>query len=152
MFWVGGMLFYVLVLISIIRDPEFKNIKLRLLEKTAVQFRKVSYYVFIILLLSGSILLYSKGMMRLSYNIYEMMRSISILFQLKISLFLLLLASSVYHDFFTGPKTIEYAESNPTLFEKFRKRSALFGKLNLLLSVGIAVLGILGSRGISYFH
>jgi|JI10StandDraft_1071094.scaffolds.fasta_scaffold47966_4 hypothetical protein len=147
MFWVGGMLFYVLVLIVIIRDPEFKNVKLKLLEKTALQFRRVSYFTFSLLFLSGVGALSSKGKILFSNNILETLLSIPILFKLKIGLFLLLLLSSIYHDFFSGPAAFVHAENNPVLFEKFRKRSAFFGRLNLAISISIAVLGILGSRG-----
>lgn len=149
MFWVGGMLFYVLVLISVIRDKEFQNIKLRLLEKTALQFRKVSYYTFLILLLSGIGLLFSKGYLRLTDNFLEIIFSVPLIFRVKILLFLMLLFSSIYHDFFSGPLAFKYSESNSVLFEKFRKRSARFGRINLLISVLIALLGILGSRGLT---
>jgi len=150
MFWVGGMLFYVFVLITIIRDPEFKSVKLRLLEKTALQFRKLSYYTFLFLFLSGIYLLHTKGMINVSYNINELILSIPSLFKLKISLFLLLVISSIYHDYFSGPSAFAYLETNPSLYEKFRKRSAFFGRLNLLVSISIAILGILGSRGFAF--
>lgn len=151
MFWVGGIIFYVLVIISVIRDPDLKNVKLKLLEKTALQFRKVSYVIFLMLTISGTFLLYTKGFLHLTHNIHESIFSIPPVFLLKILLFLVLLFSSLYHDFFSGPATFTYAESDPIQFEKFRKRSALFGRVNLLLSVTIAILGVLGSRGVMSF-
>ncbi len=151
MFWVGGILLYAVIIISVIRDPEFKDVKLRLLEKTALRFRKVSYFIFGVLLFSGTLLVISKGYLQISANLENMTFAIPSMFQLKIFLFVFLVCSSLYHDFFSGPSAFAYVETNPELFEKFRKRSALFGKVNLLISILIAILGILGSRGLVLF-
>ncbi|MCZ8157626.1 MAG: hypothetical protein O9264_16010 [Leptospira sp.] len=151
MFWIGGVIVYALVIIAIIRDPEFKDIKLRLLQKTALQFRRLSYPVYLLLFISGVYLTASKGLLYDLLNFQFGSSSMTKMVVLKVSLFLILVLSSIYHDFFTGPRTFRYAETNPRMFEKNRKLSAFFGKLNLLISVFIGVMGILISRGVSIF-
>lgn len=151
MFWVGGIIFYVLVIIAVIRDSDLKNVKLILLEKTALKFRKVSYVTFLILTISGTCLLYTKGYLLVSHNLEQSLVSIPPIFLVKISLFLILLISSLYHDYVSGPAAFSYAETDPLRFDKFRKRSALFGRLNLFLSIMIAIFGVLGSRGVMSF-
>ncbi|PJZ46377.1 hypothetical protein EHQ30_07700 [Leptospira brenneri] len=151
MIWVGGMIFYVIVVIPVIRNPELKDQKLRLLQLTATQFRKISYYIFVVFILSGTGLLIQKGYFEPS-SIKELWTSnIGFMFIGKITLFSILFLSSLYHDFVTGPKTFTYQFTDTVRFERYRKTSSFFGRFNLLISVTIAVLGILASRGFSIF-
>ncbi len=150
MVWVGGTIFYVIVVISVVRLPEFSEVRLPLIQKTALQFRKISYYLFVIFFISGMFLLSYKGYLNFDSNLEFWTQGVGRMISIKVILFFLLLFSSLYHDFFTGPRTFLYAKTNHQLYEKFRKRSALFGKVNLLISILIAILGILISRGISF--
>ncbi|WP_040507138.1 hypothetical protein [Leptospira wolbachii] len=149
MIWVGGMIFYVIVVIPVIRNPELKDQKLRLLQLTALQFRNISYFVFLVFVISGIGLLYNKGYFE--SNGALLTTNIGYMFLAKIGLFTILFLSSLYHDFVTGPKTFIYLESDPIQYERYRKTSAFFGRFNLLVSVSIALLGILASRGFSLF-
>jgi hypothetical protein len=147
MFWVGGMIFYVLVIISVLRDPELSNYKLILLKKIALQFRKISYFVFLLFFISGIGILYSKGYYTEIFNPIFWQADIGLLLGIKLCLFGLLLISSVYHDFITGPYTFSYLETNTQKYEKYRKLSSFFGRLNLFVSIAIAILGTFISRG-----
>lgn len=151
MVWVGGMIFYVIVLIPVIRNPELKDQKLRLLQLTAIQFRNISYYIFSIFILSGTGILYLKGFFQNGINWELWASNIGFMFMAKIGLFTVLFLSSLYHDFVTGPKTFTYLITDPVRFERYRKTSSFFGRFNLLVSVTIAIFGIFVSRGFSIF-
>ncbi|MCW7480531.1 hypothetical protein [Leptospira kanakyensis] len=151
MVWVGGMIFYVIVVIPVIRNPELKDQKLRLLQLTATQFRNISYYIFFVFILSGFGLLFKKGYFQFGFHWDFWTSNIGLMFMTKIGLFTVLFLSSLYHDFVTGPKTFSYLKTDPVRFERYRKTSSFFGRFNLLISVTIAILGILVSRGFSIF-
>ncbi|WP_246837064.1 hypothetical protein [Leptospira montravelensis] len=151
MIWVGGMIFYVIVFIPVIRNPELKDQKLRLLQLTAIQFRNISYYIFSVLILSGTGILYLKGFFKNGINLELWISNIGYMFITKIILFTILFLSSLYHDFVTGPKTFTYLTTDPVRFERYRKTSSFFGRFNLLVSLTIAIFGIFVSRGFSIF-
>lgn len=151
MIWIGGMIFYVIVVMPVIRNPEFKNQKLKLLQLTALQFRNISYFIFLIFVLSGTGLLHEKGFFHFESGRGLWTSNIGLMFIIKIGLFTVLFLSSLYHDFVTGPKTFVYLTTDPSRHESYRKTSAFFGRFNLLLSVTIAIFGILVSRGFSIF-
>lgn len=151
MIWVGGMIFYVIVFIPVIRNPELKDQKLRLLQLTAIQFRNISYYIFFVLILSGTGILYLKGFFQNGINLELWISNIGYMFITKIILFTILFLSSLYHDFVTGPKTFTYLTTDPVRFERYRKTSSFFGRFNLLVSLTIAIFGIFVSRGFSIF-
>lgn len=151
MIWVGGMIFYVIVFIPVIRNPELKDQKLRLLQLTAIQFRNISYYIFSVLILSGTGILYLKGFFQNGINLELWISNIGYMFITKIILFTILFLSSLYHDFVTGPKTFTYLTTDPVRFERYRKTSSFFGRFNLLVSLTIAIFGIFVSRGFSIF-
>lgn len=149
MIWVGGMIFYVIVVMPVIRNPELKDQKLRLLQLTALQFRNISYYVFSVFIVSGIALLYNKGYFYSNGTLLT--TNIGYMFIAKIGLFIILFLSSLYHDFVTGPKTFIYLKTDPVQYERYRKTSAFFGRFNLIISLSITILGILASRGYSLF-
>lgn len=151
MIWVGGMIFYVIVIMPVIRNPKLKDQKLTLLQLTALQFRSISYFLFLIFITSGFGMLYAKGYLAYGEIISFFTSKIGYMFTLKIGLFLILFLSSVYHDFVSGPKTFVYLEKDSIQYERYRKLSGFFGRFNLLLSLGITILGILVSRGVSVF-
>ncbi|TGM55417.1 hypothetical protein EHQ91_10870 [Leptospira biflexa] len=151
MIWVGGMIFYVIVVMPVIRNPKLHDQKLTLLQLTALQFRKISYYLFLIFLVSGFGILYAKGYLIEGQLVSFFTSNIGYMFLTKIFLFLVLFLSSLYHDFVSGPKTFLYLDQDSVQYERYRKRSGFFGRFNLLLSVSIAILGILVSRGHSLF-
>lgn len=149
MIWVGGMIFYVIVVMPVIRNPELKDQKLRLLQLTALQFRNISYYVFSVFIVSGIGLLYNKGYLYPNGILFT--TNIGYMFIAKIGLFIILFLSSLYHDFVTGPKTFIYLKTDPVQYERYRKTSAFYGRFNLIISLSITILGILASRGFSLF-
>ncbi|MBM9502073.1 hypothetical protein JWG44_17590 [Leptospira sp. 201903071] len=148
-FWIGGMLSYVFVFRPVLKNPDYTNIKLDLFYELALQFRKIAYYLFTVSFASGSAILYWKGYR--PTDIEFLFQNPFSVIACKIFLFCVLVFSSVFHDFFLGPLTQSLIHENPTLWEKYRRKAAFFGRVNLLLSILIAILGILFSRGQNSF-
>ncbi len=147
MFWIGGMLFYVAVFFSVFRSPEFANHKTQLLFKTALRFREISYYIFAILVVSGTINLFFKGYASYYTKISTWFSPGNSVLTTKLILFLVLFVSSLVHDFITGPKAMKAVDIDPIAYDKYRKQASFFGRFNMLLSIVIAILGIMVSRG-----
>ncbi|RHX93265.1 copper resistance protein CopD [Leptospira yasudae] len=149
-FWIGGMLSFVFLFRPVLKKPDYVSVKINLFYEFALQFRKVAYYLFSVSFLSGAGILFWKGY-RLTDLSFLFQNPLSII-SLKIFLFCILVISSVFHDFFLGPLTQRLIHEDPVLWEKYRRQAAFFGRINLLISVLIAVLGILFSRGVNSFQ
>lgn len=148
-FWVGGMLFFVLIFRPVYKDKELSDVKTLLLLKIALQFRKISYYVFIILICSGVGIAYIKGYFDMYSQVSYWISPHGRIFLIKMILFLLLLFSSVLHDFLIGPIAFKEMQNGVRSDSSSRKYASIFGRINLLISLLIAVLGLAYSRGIS---
>ncbi|EMK00871.1 MULTISPECIES: copper resistance protein D [unclassified Leptospira] len=149
-FWVGGMLFFVLIFRPVYKDKELSDVKTILLLKIALQFRKLSYYVFIILIGSGISIAYLKEYFEAYSLISYWISPHGRIFLIKMILFLLLLLSSVLHDFLIGPTAFKEMEKGVRSDSRSRKFASIFGRINLLISLLIAVLGLAYSRGFTF--
>jgi uncharacterized membrane protein len=147
MFWVGGILFYVAVFVSVFRSPEFANYKTQLLFKTALRFREISYYIFAILLVSGTVNIFIKGYATYYAKISTWFLPSNYILTTKLLLFLVLFISSLVHDFVTGPKAMKAVDTDPLMYDRYRRQASFFGRFNMLLSIIIAILGVMVSRG-----
>src|ERR1044071_4428583 len=98
-FWIGGMLFLPLVLLPGIKDhPDRKN----LLMVTGLKFRFYGYIMLAILLLTGLLNLYFRGI-RFSWNFFTDTHWGSLV-SLKVVLFISMIMISLFHDQFAGRK------------------------------------------------
>ncbi len=149
-FWVGGMLFFVLIFRPVYKDKELSDVKTLLLLKIALQFRKLSYYVFIILICSGLSIAYLKGYFEVYSQFSYWVSAHGSIFLAKMILFILLLLSSILHDFLIGPTAFKDMEQGVRSDSRSRKYASIFGRINLLVSLLIAVLGLAYSRGFTF--
>lgn len=139
-FWIGGMLFLPLVLL-----PNIKNHpdRITLLYKTGLKFRFYGWIVLILIILTGLGNLYFKG---LPLNLNFLFGSdFGKVFALKIALFVGMLLISAVHDFYIGTKALEDFTNQPN--PKLKQIASITGRINLLLALIIAFLGVLLSRG-----
>ncbi|GBF38848.1 copper resistance protein D [Leptospira johnsonii] len=149
-FWVGGMLFFVLIFRPVYKDKELSDVKTLLLLKIALQFRKLSYYVFIILFVSGISIAYLKGYFEVYSQFHYWVSPHGRIFLIKMILFFLLLFSSILHDFLIGPNAFKEMQNGVRSDSRSRKYASIFGRVNLLISLMIAVMGLAYSRGFTF--
>lgn len=139
-FWIGGMLFLPLVLLPAIRNT---NNRVSLLHKTGIKFRLYGWIALVGLLATGVYNIYAKGLPFswefLSENSYGQLLGIKLLF------FALMLIIGAIHDFYFGNKAIEeMKQTNESTLKNIARWS---GRVNLLLALLIAFLGVAISRG-----
>lgn len=139
-FWIGGMLFLPLVLLPNIKHhPD----RITLLYKTGMKFRFYGWIVLVLLVLTGIGNLYFKG---LPFSVEFLFGGeFGKLFSLKIGLFVLMLLISAVHDFYIGTKALEDVIENPN--PKFKKIARMTGRINLIIALAIALMGVMLSRG-----
>lgn len=138
--WIGGMLFLPLVLLpSIKHHPD----RVALLYKTGVQFRWYGWAAMVVLALTGLSNLILRGV-PLTWH-FLLKSEYGTLLQYKLAFFLLLLLISGLHDFLFGRKALEEMQQGDNRRLKLFARWS--GRINLLLSLAIAFIGVVLSRG-----
>lgn len=139
-FWIGGMLFLPLILLpSIKNNPE----RIHLLFHTGIKFRFYGWIALIGLIITGITNMFLKG---IPFNLEFLIKNqYGKLLGLKLLFFFTMLLVSGLHDFYVGTKTIEQIQQNKS--ENINQLARWTGRINLLLALSIAFLGVALSRG-----
>jgi putative copper resistance protein D len=136
-FWIGGMLFLPLALLPVIKKhPD----RATLLMETGLKFRLYGYIVLGILLLTGITNIYLRGI-DVSANFFVASRYGNLVI-LKFILFLFILAISFWHDAHARKRLLSEEHNN-----KFKTVARWSGRLMLLISLTMAFVGVVLSRG-----
>lgn len=139
-FWIGGMLFLPLILLPGIRNS---NNRTTLLYKTGVKFRFYGWIALIGLFSTGAYNMYAKG---LSFNWKFLVEDgYGKLLGIKLLAFAMMLIIGAVHDFYIGNKAIEQMQQ--TSEGTLRHIARWSGRINLILALVIAFLGVAISRG-----
>ncbi len=139
-FWIGGMLFLPLVIL-----PELKQHpdRIAILYKTGLKFRFYGWITLLGLLFTGLLNLYWRGMpftwVFFSQSDYGRLVS------WKALIFLGILLVSGTHDFLFGRKALAELQSSDNA--NFKLLARWSGRVNLLLALVMAFLGVVLSRG-----
>lgn len=139
-FWIGGMLFLPLILLpSIKTNPE----RIHLLFHTGIKFRFYGWIALIGLIITGITNMFLKG---IPFNLEFLIKNdYGKLLGLKLLFFFTMLLISGLHDFYVGTKTIEQIQQNKS--KNTKQLARWTGRINLLLALTIAFLGVAFSRG-----
>lgn len=138
-FWIGGMLFLPLVLLPSIKNhPD----RILLLHQTGIKFRFIGWIALIGLAFTGILNMYFRGL-PLTWN-YISESDYGKLLSLKVLLFVLMLLIGGIHDFYIGNKSIDEMKVNS--HGNYKKLARWSGRINLLLALIIAFIGIALSR------
>ena len=136
-FWIGGMLFLPLVLLPGIKNHPDRN---KLLMATGMKFRFYGYIVLTLLLVTGILNIYLRGI-DLSWRFLVISRYGKLVIT-KLILFLSILAVSLVHDVLARKRLLSEEENR-----KFKIVARWSGRILLIVSLAIAVIGELLSRG-----
>ena len=139
-FWIGGMLFLPLVILPGIKDnPD----RVAILHKTGIKFRFYGWLALSLLLLSGLMNMHFRG---IPFSLeYFFSSNYGILITYKLLIFMLILLISSLHDFLFGRKAL--AQMKQSERNRLRLVARWSGRINLLLAMIAAFLGIAISRG-----
>lgn len=150
--WIGGMLFMVFVLMPGLRRLDDPRLRAQLVRRAGVRFRLVGWICMAVLLLSGIGNLLGRGIGPALWRDPAFWQGgYGRMLSWKIGLFALILLLSAVHDWVIGPRAGAAQLVRPGSPEANRLRAMAtgFGRLNLLLSILVLVLGLLLSRGIT---
>ena len=139
-FWIGGMLFLPLVILPGIRQhPD----RIAILYKTGLTFRFYGWIALTALVATGLMNMYLRGM-PFTWAFFTQ-SDYGILVSYKLLIFLGILLVSGVHDFFLGRKALEEMQNSDNSQLKLLARWS--GRINLLLALAMAFLGVVLSRG-----
>src|SRR5689334_14390764 len=101
--WLGGMLFFVIVLVPITRRAEYKGIAGELVQWLGERFRWLGWVCFGLLIVTGTVNLIYRGVTWASLGDARFWRGEwGQTLGLKLGLVAIILAVSAYHDFYVG--------------------------------------------------
>lgn len=143
-FWLGGMLFTAAVLVPATRK-KLKTKKGFLFLELGIRFSRISWVLFLLLLITGTLALIGRGFSVeyiLSGNFWSTEYGSTLLG--KLHLFGLAIIMSGIHDFWLGPKAAKLMDTEPdsSKTRRFRKASSWAGRINLLIGLGILFYAI----------
>ncbi|MTI89064.1 MAG: DUF4149 domain-containing protein [Balneolaceae bacterium] len=150
MFWMGGMLFTVVVLVPVSRHKLFEGNRGTFFSVIGRKFSRASWAIFLILIVTGITNLISR-----SYSLQDLIQptfwnsEFGNKLTIKLLLFALVLIISGIHDFYAGPKAAELMDQHADAPETKRSRrlTSWLGRINLLLGLGIIYYAIRLVRG-----
>ena len=148
--WLGGMVFLALVLVPVVRRPEYREHASRLVHLTGVRFRTVGWVCLGALVVTGFANLWYRGIgwAALS-NAGFWTTPFGSLLGWKLLVVAVILALSAYHDFSVGPRATAAGQADPGSAPalRLRRQASWMGRLNLLLALAAMALGVLLVRG-----
>src|SRR5215218_9801588 len=137
-FWIGGMLFLPMVLLPAIKDhPDRRN----LLMSTGLKFRFAGYVVLTLLLITGILNMYLRRI-DLSWKFLVISRYGKLVIA-KLFLFFLMIMLSLVHDVQARKRLLSEEEKI-----KFRIIARWTGRILLIISLAMAFIGVVLSRGV----
>lgn len=148
--WVGGMIFFAVVVVPVLRQPDYRESAGELIHRTGVRFRALGWGAIATLIVTGSYLLAFRGiglseLFDPSFYATSLGRTIG----LKLALVALIVAASLFHDFAMGPRATRLLREDPTSPRAMRLRATArrIGRLNLLLALAVVALAVMIVRG-----
>lgn len=142
--WIGGMLFLSLILVPVFKREGFAGERRALFQTLALRFRMVAWGSIIALVGTGSLLLASR------VGSLAEPASWPFVLKLKLALVALLIALTVVHDFWLGPKVAELMRASPAnrgaTEQMLVRLSPWIARLGLVLALIILLLAVAVAR------
>jgi len=149
--WIGGMVFLSLVLVPVVRCPEYRGVAACLIRRTGLRFRWVGWTCLGVLLSTGTLNLVYRGMTWADVWSGRLWHGSSGgILGIKLLLVGLILCLSGLHDFVIGPRALALWQSNPLEPKagRVRRQAGWIGRLNLILGLGAMACGVMLVRGV----
>ncbi|MFN8488688.1 MAG: DUF4149 domain-containing protein [Caldilineaceae bacterium] len=150
MTWLGGMLFFVIVLVPVTRHPAYREVAGELVQRVGVRFRWLGWLCFGLLIATGTVNLINRGVTWASLvDAHFWNGSFGRTLGMKLFLVAIILAASAYHDFYVGPEATAawQAMPNSSRARRLRLQARWMGRINLLLALLVVALAVILVRG-----
>ena len=150
MFWMGGMLFFVAIIIPVSRHKIYAGFRGDLVNRVGRRFSRYSWVAFGLLIVTGITNLLTKG-----YSAGDLVTGrfwqsgYGSTLHTKLHFFLLMLILSAVHDFYLGPKATRLMSEEPGAARtgRLRKTAGWIGRINLVLGFVIVYYALSLGRG-----
>lgn len=149
--WIGGMVFLAAAVLPVLRRPAYQAVAIPLIHATAVRFRWIGWGTLGLLIGTGIADLIFRG-----YG-WEQLRSGALrqssfghVLGIKLVLVAAILIVSAWHDIFVGPQFTRAGQEDPHSphTRRLRRLASWVGRVILILSVVVVVLGVMLVRGV----
>lgn len=148
--WVGGMLFLVLIVLPVVRRPEYRPVAGRLIHWVGVRYKNAGWTCFGLLGLTGILNLLGRGAtLDQLIDPFFWQTAFGRTLAIKLLLVAAVLLLSAIHDFRVGPRATAAMEAQPGSPEalRLRRQATAIGRANLALSLVILLLAVALVRG-----
>jgi copper resistance protein D len=140
MAWVGGMVFIVAVIVPMLRRPGMRANATELMQTAGRRFRVVGGVAFATLIVTGTFNVLHRGYRLEHFFTGEVFQGTwGRTLAHKLTLVTIVLAMSVVHDFWLGPKAGEGAADAR---EKWRKVASIMGRVTFAFALVIVALAV----------
>ncbi len=153
--WIGGSLTVALVLVPVSRRIQPPGAGPRFLREAARRFSRIGWVMLLVLVISGIGILDRSG---IDFDVLTSSRfwgtEIGKVLAIKSSLIGLMIVMTYVHDFILGPRIadalegLEPGKRPPPQVAIERRRLIVLARLNVLLMLSIAALGVMMFRGV----
>ncbi len=150
MLWVGGTGFLVLVVVPVLRRPEFTSLSASLMRYTGLRFRIVGWICLGLLVATGILILGFRGYAWADFFNGSMFTgAFGNILAVKLIMVGAILSISAMHDFFLGPRAMRLILENPDspATARNRKIASWLARITLLLGLGTVFAAISLLRG-----
>jgi putative copper export protein len=146
--WLGGMIFLVLVVVPTLRRGE-RALAAAVMRDSGRRFRTVGWTCFAVLIVTGSFNAWWRGVrLHMLFDPSWTATTFGRALILKLSAFLVVLALSVRHDFFVGPRASRALLAGDTpAAERMRREAARLGRATAALALVLYALAVVLVRG-----
>jgi putative copper export protein len=139
-FWIGGMLFLSLIIVPFLLALKTPQERSAVYRKIGPKYRTLAWIAIIILLITGPLNLYLLGTNPMQiFDPAFLATDYGKALLIKIILVVVLVVSSLLHDFWVGPKA--------RTSDKFRTYAKIFGRTNLILAILIVLFAVFVRTG-----
>lgn len=146
--WLGGMFFLAVVGAPVLRSVEPPELRAALFRRIGEQFRLVGWTCIIILLITGTLNLYFRGMLALdvlgSADYWGTRYGRSLAW--KLAAVTAMLVIQAVHDFIVGPAASRLVPGSAEAL-RTRRRAALLARLAALLGIIVVIAAVRLARG-----
>ncbi len=151
--WIGGIVFFALILVPGSRRPEYRGAARSLVQWSAVRFRSVSWICLVLLFLTGMVTLAYRGIgWEQLWNGELWEGSFGQVLGIKLLGIALILVVKTLHDFVVGPRASLLGKENPSSPEALRLwlQASWLARLDLFLAILVVALAVIMVRGWTY--
>jgi copper resistance protein D len=148
MLWLGGMFFLAVVGAPVLRMVEPPALRAQLFHKLGRQFRLVGWIAITVLVVTGFINLYYRGMLswtQLSSEAFWATRYGHAL-AWKLGAVTVMIGVSAIHDFVHGPAAARLAPGTPAALTA-RRRAAWMARINAIVGIIVVIAAVRLARG-----